>query len=100
MVAKLVARVLQVECAPSQQVPWQWPRIPGRVSDSAGPVGDSLHNAAHRVAFPLVQQGRHPGTVISELNTWPTLPLAMLRIQPHDCIRMTRGHDGAATPFM
>jgi len=45
-----------------------------RVSDSAGPVGDSLYNAAHRVAFPIVLQGRHPGTVISELNTWPTLP--------------------------
>jgi hypothetical protein len=71
-----------------------------RVSDSAGPVCDSLYNAAHRVAFPIIQQGRHPKTVISELNTWPTLPLSTLRMQPHDYIRMTRGHDGSATPFM
>lgn len=45
-----------------------------RVSDSAGPVGDSLYNATHRVAFPLVAQGRHSGTLISELNTWPAFP--------------------------
>ncbi len=31
-----------------------------RVSDSVGPLGDSLYNAAHRVAFPIVRQGRHP----------------------------------------
>jgi hypothetical protein len=43
-----------------------------RVSDSAGPVGDSLYIATHRIAFPFVAQGRHPGTVISELNDWPT----------------------------
>lgn len=54
-----------------------------RVSDSVGPVGDSLYNATHRVAFPIVQQGRHPKTVISELNTWPALPLSTLRTQPH-----------------
>ena len=32
-----------------------------RVSDSAGPVHGSLYNALHRVAFPAVQRGRHPG---------------------------------------
>jgi len=71
-----------------------------RVSDSAGPVNDSLNNAAHCVAFPAVQRGRHPGGVISELNGWPTLPLSTLHVQPHGCPRMTRGHDGSATPFM
>lgn len=60
-----------------------------RVSDSAGPVGDSLYNATHRVAFPIVAQGRHPGTVISELNGWPTLPpvnasRAASRLPAHD----------------
>ncbi len=60
-----------------------------RVSDSAGPVGDSLHNTAHSVAFPTVQRGRHPGKVISELNGWPTLsPVnasrAASRLPAHD----------------
>ena len=60
-----------------------------RVSDSAGPVGDSLHNAAHRVAFPAVPRGRHPGRVISELNGWPALPpvnasRAASRLPAHD----------------
>jgi hypothetical protein len=61
------------------------------VPDSAGPVGDSLHNAAHCVAFPTVQRGRHPGRVISELNGWPTLsPVNASRVPrgaglpPHD----------------
>ena len=60
-----------------------------RVSDSAGPVGDSLYNATHRVAFPLVAQGRHPGKVISELNGWPAFPpvnasRATSRLPAHD----------------
>ena len=38
--------------------------------------------------------------MISELNSRPTLPLSTLHVQPHDCPRMTRGHDGAAIPFM
>jgi hypothetical protein len=60
-----------------------------RVSDSAGPVGGSLVNAVHRVAFPTVRRGRHPGKVISELNGWPTLsPVnasrAASRLPAHD----------------
>ena len=71
-----------------------------RVSDSAGPVGNSLHIAAHRVAFPIVQQGRHPKTVISELNGWSTLALLTLRHAITGHRRIARGHDGSATPFM
>ena len=71
-----------------------------RVSDSAGPVGDSLYNAIHRVAFPIVAQGRHPRTVISELNGWPTFPLLTLRHAITGHRRIARGHDGSATPFM
>ena len=60
-----------------------------RVSDSAGPVNDSLNNAAHCVAFPIVAQSRHPGEVISELNGWPALPpvnasRAASRLPAHD----------------
>lgn len=44
-----------------------------RFLDSAGPVGDSLGNAEHRIALPFGPVGRHPGRVISELNSWPTL---------------------------
>ena len=60
-----------------------------RVSDSAGPVGDSLYIATHRIAFPIVAQGRHPGTVISELNGWPAFPpvnasRATSRLSAHD----------------
>jgi len=71
-----------------------------RVSDSAGPVGGSLDNAVHRVAFPTVQRGRHPGRVISELNGWPALPLLTLRHAITGHRRIARGHDGTATPFM
>jgi hypothetical protein len=60
-----------------------------RVSDSARPGHDSLDNAVHRVAFPLVQRGRHPKEVISELNGWPALPpvnasRAASRMPAHD----------------
>jgi hypothetical protein len=71
-----------------------------RVSDFAGPVFDSLRNAVHRVAFPTRSRSRHPGRVISELNGWPALPLSTLHVQAHGHPRMTRGHDGAASPFM
>ena len=71
-----------------------------RVSDSAGPVGASLYTATHRVAFPLVAQGRHPGEVISELNGWPTLPLLTLRHAITGHRRIARGHDDSANPFM
>ena len=71
-----------------------------RVSDSAGPVSDWLYNAAVRGAFPTVGRGRRPEGVISELNGWPTLPLSTLHVRSHDRPRMTRGHNGAAPPFM
>jgi len=71
-----------------------------RVSDSAGPVSDWLYRAATRGAFPTVGRGRRPEGVISELNSWPTLPLSMLHVRSHDRPRMTRGHNGAAPPFM
>ena len=71
-----------------------------RVSDSAGPGNDWLYRAATRGAFPTVVRGRHPEGVISELNGWPTLPLSTLHVQSHDRPRMTRGHNGAAPPFM
>ena len=71
-----------------------------RVSHSARPVSVSLYNDTHRVAFPIAQQGRHPRTVISELNTWPALPLLTLRHAITGHQRIARGHDGSATPFM
>ena len=71
-----------------------------RVSDSARPVSVSLYNDIHRVAFPIVRQGRHPGEVISELNGWPALPLLTLRHAITGHRRIARGHDGSATPFM
>ena len=71
-----------------------------RVSDSAGPVNDWLYNAAARGAFPTVARGRRPEEVISELNGWPTLPLSTLHVHSYDRPRMTRGHNGAAPPFM
>jgi len=60
-----------------------------RVYDSVGPISDSLNNATHRIAFPIVQQGRHPRAVISELNGWPALPpvnasRAASRLPAHD----------------
>ena len=60
-----------------------------RVSDSAGPVGDSLSIAAHRVAFPAVRRGWRPKRVISEPNGSPTLsPVnasrAASRLPAHD----------------
>jgi hypothetical protein len=71
-----------------------------RVSDSAGPMQDWLIHALHRVAFPTKSRGRHPEWVISELNTWPAFPLSTLRRPLAGSRRMTRGHDGAAPPFM
>jgi hypothetical protein len=71
-----------------------------RVSDSAGPGSVWLYRAATRGAFPTVVRGRRPEGVISELNGWPTLPLSTLHVQSHDRPRMTRGHNGAAPPFM
>ena len=41
-----------------------------------------------------------PIKVISELNGWPTLPLSTLRRILAEYRRMTRGHNGAASPFM
>jgi len=73
-----------------------------RVSDSAGPVNDSLPIAAARGAFPTVVRGRRPEGVISELNGW-TVPRnagSTLHVRSHDRPRMTRGHNGAAPPFM
>ena len=71
-----------------------------RVSDSARPVSVSLYNDIHRITFPIVGQSRHLGEVISELNTWPTLPLLTLRHAITGHRRIARGHDGSATPFM
>jgi hypothetical protein len=71
-----------------------------RVSDSAGPMQDWLIRALHHVAFPTKSRGRHPEWVISELNTWPAFPLSTLRRSLAGSRRMTRGHDGAAPPFM
>ena len=71
-----------------------------RVSDSAGPGSNWLYRAATRSAFTTVVRGRRPEGVISELNGWPTLPLSTLHVQSHDRPRMTRGHNGAAPPFM
>src|SRR4030042_2001560 len=47
-----------------------------------------------------VVRGRRPEGVISELNGWPTLPLSTLHVRSHDRPHMTRGHNGAAPPFM
>ena len=39
-----------------------------QVSDSGEP-NEHSHNALFHVAFPIIQQGQHSQTVISELNT-------------------------------
>ena len=70
-----------------------------RVSDSAGPGDDWQDSVVARDAFPIVERGRHPGLVISELNGWPALPLSTLHVRPRGRPRMTRGHDGSAHPF-
>src|SRR5208337_1556457 len=54
---------------------------------------------AHDVAFPLSEQGRHSGKMISELNGWPACALvnatpAMLPPLAHDS-----GLEWFATPF-
>jgi len=41
-----------------------------QVSDS-GELYEHSHNALFHIAFPIVVQGRHSRTVISELNTVP-----------------------------
>ena len=84
-----ISRFSSIEC----------PRM-HRFLDSAGSVGGKLIYAEHHIALPFGPVGRHPGRVISELNSWPTLPLSTLHVQPHGHPRMTRGHNGAATPFM
>jgi len=71
-----------------------------RFLDSAGPGDDWLNSVVSHSAFPASARGRHPGTLISELNGWPALPLSTLHVQSHDCPRKTRGHDGSAHPFM
>ncbi|MBN1843105.1 MAG: hypothetical protein JW883_12610 [Deltaproteobacteria bacterium] len=82
-----------------------------RVSDSAGPVANSVTITPHTVlpSLPSDEVGT-PEWVILELNTRPVehpdlsgrLPLSTLHVSrvARDCPRMTRGHDGSATPFM
>jgi len=71
-----------------------------RFFDSVGPGNDWLVNVATYGAFPRVVLGRRPGWVISELNSWPALPLSTLHVRPRGRPRMTRGHDGSAHPSM
>ena len=64
------------------------------VLDLAGPVG-ARDSAPSGVAFPTSKQGRHPDFQIFR-GSIPRLhvPLSTLRVQPHDCPRMTRGRCG------
>jgi len=53
-----------------------------RVSDSARPVSVSLYNDIHRVAFPIVQQGRHPGEVPGGLGSGQVNILIFIEYYP------------------
>ena len=69
-----------------------------QVSDSGEP-NEHSHNALLHVAFPIVQQGRHSRTVISEVNTAPMHTPANASPRHHWSSRHSSGPERIATPF-
>jgi len=69
-----------------------------QVSDSGEPNKHS-HTALTRVAFPIVLQGRHSRTVISEVNTAPIHTPANASPRHHWSSRHSSGPERIATPF-
>ncbi len=68
-----------------------------QVSDSGEPNEHSLSALTH-IAFPIVQQGRHSRTVISELNTVPMHTPANASPRHHWSSRHSSGPERIATP--
>ena len=69
-----------------------------QVSDSGEP-NEHSPNALLHVAFPIVQQGRHSRTVISELNTAPMHTLTNASPRHHWSSRHSSGPEWIATPY-
>ena len=69
-----------------------------QVSDS-GELSKHSHIAPIHVAFPIVQQGRHSRTVISELNTAPMHTPTNASPRHHWSSRHSSGPERIATPF-
>ncbi|MCJ7808262.1 MAG: hypothetical protein MUP73_06135, partial [Dehalococcoidia bacterium] len=69
-----------------------------QVSDSEEPNEHSLSALTH-IAFPIVQQGRHSRTVISELITVPMHTPANASPLHHWSSRHSSGPERIATPF-
>jgi len=69
-----------------------------QVSDSGEPNEHSLSALTH-IAFPIVLQGRHSRTVISEVNTAPMHTPANASPRHHWSSRHSSGPERIATPF-
>ena len=69
-----------------------------QVSDSGEP-NEHSHNALLRIAFPIVVQGRHSRTVISELNTAPIHTPTNASPRHHWSSRHSSGPERIATPY-
>ena len=86
--------------APSEisRFPLMKPMHMPQVSDSGEPDEHSLSALTH-IAFPLVQQGRHPQAVISELNTAPVHTPANASPRHYWSSRHSSGPERIATPY-
>ena len=69
-----------------------------QVYDSGEPNEDSLDALIH-LAFPIVVQGRHSRTVISELNTAPMHTPTNASPRHHWPSRHSSGPERIATPY-
>jgi len=69
-----------------------------QVSDSGEPNEHSLSALTH-IAFPIVLQGRHSRTVISEVNTAPMHTPANASPRHHWSSRHSSGPERIATPY-
>ncbi len=69
-----------------------------QVSDS-GELNKNSHIALIHVAFPIVEQGRHSRTVISELNTVPMHTPANASPLHHWSSRHSSGPERIVTPY-
>ena len=69
-----------------------------QVSDSGEPNKNS-HTALVHIAFPVVGQGRHSRTVISELNTAPMHTPANASPRHHWSSTHSSGPERIATPY-
>jgi hypothetical protein len=69
-----------------------------QVSDSGEPNEHSLSALTH-IAFPIILQGRHSRTVISELNTAPMQTLTNASPRHHWSSTHSSGSERIATPY-